>query len=104
MNFVIRDNNVSPRAKDHLTKLLTASMKPTLMSCWPGLSKRLSKHYRLLLLPLVVPSPISQGVEDKSVLPKTLCTFRHKTQRPLSWKVSSLKTGFPGTRRCLAGF
>lgn len=58
-----------PRARDQLTRTPTPCMKNLLWSCWSGMSIRLPKYYRLLLVPVVPPH-----AEGKSLVIKTPCT------------------------------
>lgn len=43
------------RTKGRLTSTPTAGLRKHLLSCWSGLSNRLPKYYRLLLVPMVIP-------------------------------------------------
>lgn len=54
--FVPRMMMVPPRVKDHLTKPPISDMTHPLLSYWPGMSKRLTKH-SLLLFALLTLTP-----------------------------------------------
>lgn len=78
------------KVKDPLRKTLTPGMRSPLLSCWAWLSKRLPKHCRPLLLPLVASRvgrevPIASDTSPRSLWPRT------------DPKASSLGINFHGT-------
>lgn len=69
------------RAEDNLTKPPALVLKNHLLSYWPGLCKRIPKHYKLLLLPLIS-TPAPREVEAKSLLLKILSTSNTQHSGP----------------------
>lgn len=89
--------DVSPRAKDHITRNPLPDMKSPLMSCWPGLSKRLPNHSVCFYFPW---SSIKRW--KVSLLIKTLCTSKIGPKGPrvgIDLNDTSLSTIFHGGRR-----
>ena len=69
--------NLSQRAKDHLTKPIYQTGE-ALLSCWPGLSKRLPKYK-----PVAVALGYSTEAEGIFLLLKIPCTSETEPRDPL---------------------
>lgn len=71
---------LDPRAKGHLIKTPTLAIRGPFLSLWSWLSKRLPKHYKLLLLPCLPPSNgWNQNANSKDTM-----QFRWRDLRSLS--------------------
>lgn len=101
-NFPFGLTLLPPRSIDHLTKTPTIGMRIPLFRCLSGLSIRLPKPYKVLLLPSVITE-----VEGKSPLLKSSCTSSTGPRSPLAGtdlNASFLRTRFHSARKHHASF